>query len=83
MQNRASLQALQQKCIAVNVQVDQADHKITVGHRSISDQSSCWHGQIELYTVKNVSGHIDDLLPNIVQYPLTFQLEHATCVGYS
>ena len=38
-----------------------ADHKITVGHRSISDQSSCWHGQIELYTVKNVAGHIDDL----------------------
>ena len=37
-----------------------ADHKITVGHRSISEQNGIWYGHIAKRLVINVSGRIDD-----------------------
>ena len=36
------------------------DHKITVGHRSISEQNGSWYGHIAKRSVINVSGRIDD-----------------------
>ena len=57
---------------------EHADHKITVGHRSISDQSSYWHGQIELCAWSKMC---PDILTTFIKYLFAFQLEHATRVG--
>ena len=66
---------------AVDKDVDtNPDHKIMVGHwfrpKKLLAQTT-----LTMYGQKHVRTYWWPL-PNIIQYPFTFQLEHATCVGY-